>query len=446
MSSEQTYIAADYRVLVVDQEQVARNLVINCLSSTGFSDVVPAADGQGAWLTLSNDPKFSLIILDWKLPGGLSGLALYNRIRSLPAYRTTPILVVSGFVERNDFRLLQEFPCTALVEKPFTNSLLQTSIEDLLKESVWYRQNEDLIDSLLEAVKGNGKTAEQLIKQVLKKAPKPMPLALLAAKRLVKNKLLKSAKAILESVLKVDGQSLIALNEMGKVMHMMGKHEQALGYLRQAADLSPQCIPRLCLMGEVELNLNDPESARKSFQKALHVDAEHVKAQQGLILADNMNDLFAAPTALQVPSSFASLMNTMGIAYVRNHNFARGIGQYQAALNFLPDGEDRARVAFNLGLGYLRWGKPSDALTWFQRSEAEHQGSGNRSASYVRKLLLKESSALTEQVVPEPALPPAVPSADAVASNVIPFPVATKVAVVTEEASDYEIEEAQIRL
>ena len=103
-------------------------------------------------------------------------------------------------------------------------------------------------------------------------------------------------------------------------------------------------------------------------------------------------------------------------------------------------------MAFNLGLGYLRWGKPSDALTWFQRSEAEHQGSGNRSASYVRKLLLKESSALTEQVVPEPALPPAVPSADAVASNVIPFPVATKVAVVTEEASDYEIEEAQIRL
>ena len=446
MSSELSYIAAEYRVLVVDHDQVARNLVINCLSATGFSDVVPATDGQGAWLTLSNDPNFSLIVLDWKLPGGLSGLALYNRIRSLPAYRTTPILVVSGFVERNDFRLLQEFPCTALVEKPFTNSLLQISIEDLLKESVWYGQNEALIDSLLEAVKGNGKTAEQLIKQVLKKAPKPMPLALLAAKRLVKNKLLKSAKAILESVLKVDDQSLIALNEMGKVMHMMGKHEQALGYLRQASDLSPQCIPRLCLMGEVELNLNDPEGARKSFQKALHVDAEHVKAQQGLILADNMNDLFAAPAALQVPSSFASLMNTMGIAYVRNRNFARGIGQYQAALNFLPDGEDRARVAFNLGLGYLRWGKPGDALIWFQRSEAEHQGSGNRSASYVRKLLLKESSTLTEQVVPEADLQRDVPSADAVASNVIPFPTATKAAVASGEAGDYEIEEAQIRL
>jgi len=435
-------VPAEHQVLVIDHHEGARNLVVNGLLSAGFVDVVTANDGDSAWQRLCSGQHFSLIVLEWKLEGSPRGLALFSRIRSLPAFQMTPILVVSGFVQRHDFRLLGEFPCTGLIEKPFTNQKFQASVEGILQEALWYDQNEALIASLLTAVNHDGKTAVQLIKQVLKKSPKPLPLAMVATKCLVKNKLLGEAKTILEGVLKADDQALMALNEMGKILHLMGKHEEALFYLRQASDLSPDSMERLCLIGEAKLNIKDPEGARKSFQKALKLDADNLKASQGLIVAENMIDLFASSSPLRVTGTFASMMNTMGIAYVRNGNFAQGIAQYQAALSFLSTGADRSRVAFNLGLAFLRWGKSAAALTWFQRSEAEHQSTGNRSASYVRKLLLKGTSGIGEQIAtktPDSA-------AAALPANVLPLVKLAEEAKALGEVQEDDESEVKVQL
>jgi len=155
-----------------------------------------------------------------------------------------------------------------------------------------------------------------------------------------------------------------------------------------------------------------------------------------------MIDLFASSSPLQVTGKFASLMNTMGIAYVRNGNFARGIAQYQAALSFLSTGADRSRVAFNLGLAFLRWGKSAAALTWFQRSEAEHQSTGNRSASYVRKLLLKGTSGIGEQIAtktPDSA-------AAALPANVLPLVKLAEKAKVLGEVQEDDESEVQVQL
>ena len=55
----------------------------------------------------------------------------------LHAERMQPILVVSGFVDKNDFRLLQEYSCTMLMEKPFTKSMFESKVEALVNEWEW---------------------------------------------------------------------------------------------------------------------------------------------------------------------------------------------------------------------------------------------------------------------------------------------------------------------
>ncbi len=372
--------------LVVDDDEVSLNLIASHLKRMGVTDLVLLQDGEASWEALQKR-KFDLIVLDWKLPK-LSGLALFNRIRRRRDHRTTPLLVVSGLLEKHDFKLLQEFPCTGLMEKPFTMVLFQNRVEELMKESMWYGQNETLINTLLDAVQHDGKKAETLLKQILKKAPNPIPLALIAARRLNKDRMLKHAQVILEGVLKIDENSIIAMNELGKTLHLLGRHKQALDVLRQANRLSSQNLQRLCLTGEVELNLKDPESARAYFEKALEFDPEDQKAKSGMIVSGNLKEMLEAPEPMQVPHSFASILNTMGIAMVRNQNFAKGIEQYRSALAFLHNQSDVGRVAFNLGLGYLRWGKPHEALPWFQKSEALVPKGFGKSSTYIRQLLV----------------------------------------------------------
>lgn len=370
--------------LVVDDDEVSLNLIASHLKRMGVEELVLLQDGEAAWNALQKR-KFDLIVLDWKLPK-LSGLALFNRIRRRRDHRTTPLLVVSGLLEKHDFKLLQEFPCTGLMEKPFTMVLFQNRVEEFLKEAVWYVQNETLVNTLLDAVKHDGKKAEQLLKQILKNAPNPIPLALIAARRLNEDRMLKQAQTILEGVLKIDQNSIIAMNELGKTLHLLGRHKQALEVLRRANRLSPTNLQRLCLTGEVELNLRDPESARAYFEKALEFDPEDQKAKSGMVVSGNLKEMLEAPDAMQVPHSFASILNTMGIALVRNQNFAKGIEQYRSAMAFLHNETDVGRVAFNLGLGYLRWGRPHEALPWFQKSEALVPGGFGKSSTYVRQL------------------------------------------------------------
>ena len=476
MPREQNSSTAAVRsVLVVDDDELARNLIANHLGRMGMGTVDLVEDGDAAWQKIqeksrensqesSRENSYDLIILDWKLPG-LSGLALFNRIRQHPGYRVTPLLVVSGLLEKQDFRLLAEFPCTGLMEKPFTKVLFENRVADLLREVEWYGQNAALVDGLLEAVDGNAAKIEQLVKQILKKAPNPVPLALVAARRLVKCRMLKPAEAVLESVLKFDENCVVALNELGKIRHFQGRHRDALGVLQAASKLSPQNVQRLCLIGEVELNLDDPAGAQASFAKAMVIDDETEIARAGAVIAGNMRALgFPPPAPDGVPRTFASVLNTLGIALVRNREYARGLEQYRAAMVFLPRRGDAARVAFNLGLGYLRWGRPEEALPWFQKSTALLPEGFGRSSRYVSKLLAEggslDEAAINEESIAPKRLPEDGRLADAgsleaadegtagaagepstaphTSDNLIPFPIATDKQVTPEEAPSAE--------
>lgn len=382
------------KVLIIDDDEVSRNLIANHFSKMGIDAIDQFENGDTGWEALCKD-RYDFIVLDWKLPG-VSGLALFNRIRSLEHYRTTPLLVVSGFLEKNDFRLLQEFPCTGLMEKPFTKVLFQNQFDDLVREFTWYGQNVSLVDSLVEAVEKDGKKAESLIKQVIKQAPNPIPLALIAARRMVGARMLQNAENILRGILKIDEGNLIAMNELGKALNLQGQHKAALEVLRKAAKLSPQNINRLCLMGEVELNLREVSNAKAYFEKALEIDSASETAKAGLVVARNMKEALGSASPTHVTASFASILNTMGIALVRNGQYARGVEQYRAALAFLHSNTDSARVAFNLGLGFLRWGKPNEALPWFQKSEKMAPKTFGKSAGYINKLLERGGVAAEE--------------------------------------------------
>lgn len=324
---------------------------------------------EGLSFQNSRIAEFDLVVLDWSLKGPTSAVALYNRLRSRPALQSIPVIVVSGFVDRRDFRLFDEFPLTRLVEKPFTSGVFIEAIDSLEREKSWLKKHESNLLTLIQA--GEGRTSQGLHKilRCIQQSPHPRPLLFVMGKLLAKEKLWEESQFLFQTVLHEDPDNILAINELGKSLHMQGHHAAALRLLERAQIYSPDNVKRLCEIGELHLQTLDADSAERSFHAALRIDPSLLRAKAGAQLAHSVAAyLRSREDESAFPHSFASLMNTLGITKVRNGHLGEGIDHYQSALMFIRNNDERAKVMFNMGLGYLRHQQSEKALFWFVRS------------------------------------------------------------------------------
>lgn len=115
------------RILLVEDDRSQRELTRDFLLYQGY-DVLEARDAQEALALLDNTPP-DLIITDISLPG-LNGLHLTEKIRALPAYSQTPIIVLSAYTGSSHRRKAEEAGGTRFLTKPINiQTLLQTIIE-----------------------------------------------------------------------------------------------------------------------------------------------------------------------------------------------------------------------------------------------------------------------------------------------------------------------------
>ncbi|HWG56246.1 MAG TPA: response regulator [Gaiellaceae bacterium] len=112
------------RVLVVDDEQLVRDLTVQVLLRGGH-DVVSSATAQGA-LDLLEQERFDLVVTDVVMPG-LSGVELLNEIRDRQP--DLPVLLMTGGSPDPDrtARAL-DLGATAMIYKPFAHTDLLEAV------------------------------------------------------------------------------------------------------------------------------------------------------------------------------------------------------------------------------------------------------------------------------------------------------------------------------
>ncbi len=79
-------------ILAVDDSPSIRNMVAFTLKSAGY-EVVEAVDGQDG-LEKAKAKRVNLILTDQNMPR-MDGLTLVKNLRSLPDYKTAPILILT---------------------------------------------------------------------------------------------------------------------------------------------------------------------------------------------------------------------------------------------------------------------------------------------------------------------------------------------------------------
>jgi CheY-like chemotaxis protein len=117
-------------VIVADDDVVMRGVLRSLFASVG-QDVFLAATGDEATM-LASKTKAKLVLLDLGMPG-LNGLKACSRIRALPGYRSTPIVMLTAHNGSEPRLAAARVGATLFIPKPFRPAALLATLAPFLE-------------------------------------------------------------------------------------------------------------------------------------------------------------------------------------------------------------------------------------------------------------------------------------------------------------------------
>lgn len=116
-------------ILTVDDSPSIRRMVSYVLTEAGH-EVSEGVDGEDG-LEVAKGTPFDLVITDINMPK-MDGMTLVRRLRELPAYRFTPILVLTTETSQERKMESREAGASGWLEKPFDPDRLMFAVTKVL--------------------------------------------------------------------------------------------------------------------------------------------------------------------------------------------------------------------------------------------------------------------------------------------------------------------------
>jgi len=106
------------KILVVDDNQHMRKLVVTILQAFGVAQIHEANDGEHAWNNL-HETNPDVIILDWQM-AGMTGLDFVRQVRNAPKSPNpfVPIIMLTGHTHIDHVRLARDAGANEFLAKP----------------------------------------------------------------------------------------------------------------------------------------------------------------------------------------------------------------------------------------------------------------------------------------------------------------------------------------
>ncbi|HEX7765675.1 MAG TPA: response regulator [Nitrospira sp.] len=117
-------------VLVVDDSSTMRQMVAYPLTSAGYQ-VVEAGTGNEAVGKLNGGAKPALVVTDLNMPE-MDGITLIQEIRKMPAFKFTPILMLTTESADDKKKAGQAAGATGWIVKPFNPEQMLKVIQKVL--------------------------------------------------------------------------------------------------------------------------------------------------------------------------------------------------------------------------------------------------------------------------------------------------------------------------
>lgn len=122
----------DLKILVVDDQAEARNLMKDMMTDLGITQVFEAKDGRQALEFIDAAFDFvDVVVCDWNMPC-MNGVELLRQIRSVDG--AMPFLMVTGRSDIDSVVEAKSSGVTAYICKPFSSSQLEAKIRIVAKK------------------------------------------------------------------------------------------------------------------------------------------------------------------------------------------------------------------------------------------------------------------------------------------------------------------------
>ena len=105
------------KILVVEDNQDSRELVIKVLKSKGYL-VMEAADGEAALQKLA-DERPDLILMDISLPK-IDGFEVTRRVKEQESFKDIPIIALTAHAMKGDREKALQAGCDGYIPKPIS--------------------------------------------------------------------------------------------------------------------------------------------------------------------------------------------------------------------------------------------------------------------------------------------------------------------------------------
>lgn len=120
-----------HKVLIVENEQFHFEIVKRLLNGLSITDVHHAERGEIA-IRMAEEERFDLILCDYDL-GGITGVEVISKVREMPAYAHTPIIIMTAETESRVAVEASEAGATLFLKKPFTGAAFKERLDMALE-------------------------------------------------------------------------------------------------------------------------------------------------------------------------------------------------------------------------------------------------------------------------------------------------------------------------
>jgi len=132
-------------ILVIEDEQDIRDLISFQLKTEGHNVIV--AESVDKAITIVERPeKIDLFIIDWMLPGVMSGLEFTKKLKAQKTYADTPIIMITALTQPDNIVAALDAGADDYITKPFDLNVLQARIRVQLRNLDNHTQDDDVLD------------------------------------------------------------------------------------------------------------------------------------------------------------------------------------------------------------------------------------------------------------------------------------------------------------
>lgn len=350
-----------------------RDAVRQELKTRNINKIINPANTDNCLEELVSQPH-AMLFVDWEIGAG-DVVKILQSIKNHHKVETRPIMMLAAKISDEVAATAYEFNVSKVHTGEISRKKIGEYIKEMIKAETQVSDLRELLVKVAEARKRDSwEVATPLLIEFLQSNPGNPRIIAELAENYIHEEQWEKARECLESIIdSMTPPHVRVLHLFGRCLMHEKRFQDAIFIMKQAKFLSPFNPERLVDLGNVLLKVGQLKEARENFQEAMNLDRKNKGAVIGngkaLLMEGDINEALPLLKEFSSEREIASVFNVAAIVAAKDSKFDQCMALYDAAMvavNLEP--KLKSRLWLNKGIGFIRWGKQSEAKGCFERA------------------------------------------------------------------------------